>query len=88
VGDEVNYYDMLPGLRRIVIGFLLAVILAALVSIASAVLHAEGQKPKPAPAPAPTTQAVIVPPYTAFCDWLDPYSEAWFFWNCQAWGGK
>jgi hypothetical protein len=79
----VNYYDMLPGLRRLIYGFLIAVLLAVFFSIFND-LHAQGQKPKP------TTQddVVIVPPTVSFCATLEPYGWWWFFWGCNEIGGK
>jgi hypothetical protein len=77
----VNYYDMLPGLRRLIYGFLVAVLLAVLFSIFND-LHAAGQKPKPT-----TPDAVIVPPSYSFCQTLEPYGWWWFFWGCNE-GGK
>jgi hypothetical protein len=79
----VNYYDMLPGLRRLIYAFLVAVLLAVLFSIFND-LHAQTTKPKPKPI---TTQddIVIRPPMDTFCDTLEPYGYWWFWWNC---GGR
>lgn len=61
-------------LKRFVIAFLLAVILAAVFAVVNA--HAQTQRPG-------VTTTVMVQPFDS-CKLLEPYGWWWFFWNCQA----
>lgn len=70
-------------LRWLAIGFLIAVVVAVICSIADD-LHAQSITQQPQTPP----QTVIVyrPSYT-ICDLLEPYGESWFFFNCQSKSG-
>jgi hypothetical protein len=72
----VNYYDLFPGLRRFVVAFLIAVILAVVFYAVNA--SAATVKPKPQSA----TQDVMVQPFDG-CKLLEPYGYWWFFWGCN-----
>ena len=69
---------MHPGLRRLIYGFLIAVLLAVVFSLAND-LHAAEQKPKPQS----DGDVVVLPPSWAFCATLEPYGWWWFFWGCN-----